>query len=111
MLVALCPFSRFVHVVWGQRPRACLGRDGDPQQLGAHVLRGEQLFGRALATERDGDQRRPGRETETELWGHRKGHSYTASESCRPTAQSRVVSEGDGHSHSGRLIREPKPAL
>lgn len=67
--------------------RALPGWGWRPPQLRAHVIQGEQLFG-ALATECDGDQR-------TEVWGHRKGHSYTVSESCRPTAQSPMVTKAN----------------
>lgn len=46
VLAALCPFSRFVHKVWGQSLRAGPGR-GWPS---AHGLQGERLSG-ALAVE------------------------------------------------------------
>lgn len=31
VLAAVCPFSRFVHVVWGLSPKTRLGGEGGPQ--------------------------------------------------------------------------------
>lgn len=53
VLAALCPFSRFVHKVWGQSLRAQPGWGWRSPRPSAHKLQGEQMSEEALEGARD----------------------------------------------------------
>lgn len=83
VLAALCPFSRFVHKVWGQSRRAWPGWEWRPPQGCVLTCCRENRY-----------RRRSGREPGTEFPGCREGHSYSVSVSLTDTTQAPRVSEG-----------------